>query len=219
MPNTRATLLEFLKRHRYGVEASVADDGSPQAALVGFVVNERLELFFDSFDSTRKVANLRRDPRIAFVIGGYTLGDERTVQYEGAVDFPTGEELENFKSDYFSIHPDGLRRSRLTGITYFRVRPRWIRFTDFNVTPAQVATFEGADLNTDGGAGEHAATMPYTRLKEPWNPKIEREPVFNAFADPRVRAGESVPPPLEPVEAEKHEASGDDQNRPRGDRQ
>ena len=74
--------------------ASHAAEGPPEAALVGFLVNNRLELFFDSFDSTRKVANLRRDPRIAFVIGGYTIGDERTVQYEGVVDVPTGAEFE-----------------------------------------------------------------------------------------------------------------------------
>lgn len=211
MSTIKATLLEFVKLHRYGVEASNTDEGSPQAALVGFVVNERFELFFDSFDSTRKVANLRRDPRIAFVIGGYTLGDERTVQYEGEVDVPTGEELENFKSDYFAIHPDGLRRSRLSGITYFRARPRWIRFTDFNVTPAQIVVFEGSELSTGDRTDEHTATMPYTRLKDPWKPKIEREPVFNAFANPQAPAGQLEHPSLEHPEAEEREASVDDQ--------
>jgi hypothetical protein len=107
---------------------------------------------------------------------------------------------ENFKSDYISIHPDGLRRSRVPGITYFRVRPRWIRFTDFNAAPAQVVTFEGSDLSTDV-ADAHTATLPYTRLKEPWNPKVEREPVFNAFANPQASAGERVHPPLENVKS------------------
>src|ERR1035438_9283011 len=120
MSMTRASLLEFLKLHRYGVEASHTVEGAPEAALVGFVVNDRLELFFDSFDSTRKVANLRRDPRIAFVIGGYIIGDERTVQYEGVVDVPTGAQLQQFQRDYFAIQPDGIRRSKLPGITYFR---------------------------------------------------------------------------------------------------
>ncbi len=96
MSMTKAALLEFLRLHRYGVEASYTTEGPPQAALVGFVVNAGLELFFDSFDSTRKVPNLRRDPRIAFVIGGYT-GDRRTVQYEGEVDVPTDAELEQFR--------------------------------------------------------------------------------------------------------------------------
>jgi hypothetical protein len=40
------------------------------------------------------------------------------VQYEGVVDVPTGAELQQFKRDYFAIQPDGLRRSKLPGITY-----------------------------------------------------------------------------------------------------
>ena len=190
MSITKAALLEFIRCHRYGVEASHSEQGPPEAALVGFTINERLELFFDSFDSTRKVVNLRRDPRIAFVIGGYAPGDSRTVQYEGEVDTPTGTELERFKSDYFAVHPDGVRRSILPGITYFRVRPRWIRCTDFNVSPAQIVEFEAPGLGTNDGAEKPAVPMPYAHVKEPWQPQIEREPVFNPFADPRARTGE-----------------------------
>jgi general stress protein 26 len=189
MSMSKTALLEFLRNHRYGVEASNSKEGPPEAALIGFTVNERLELFFDSFDSTRKVANLRRDPRIAFVIGGHAPGDARTVQYEGAVDLPTGAELELFKSDYFAVHPDGVRRSTLPGITYFRVHPRWIRCTDFNVAPAQIVVFEGPDLGADDGAEKPAVAMPYAQVKEPWQPNIEREAVFNAFADSRTRTG------------------------------
>jgi uncharacterized protein YhbP (UPF0306 family) len=200
MSMTKAALLEFIRLHRYGVEASHTAEGLPQAALVGFVVNERLELFFDCFDSTRKVANLRRSPRIAFVIGGYTVGDERTVQYEGEVDQPTGAELERFKSDYFAVFPDGLRRSRLAGITYFRVRPRWIRYSNLNVLPAETVVFEGAGLGSDDSVGEHATATPYIH-RDPWQPKIEREPLFNAFANPRDAELEN-PPPLEATEPE-----------------
>ena len=60
---------------------------------MGFVVTDRFELFFDTVETTRKVQNLRRNPKIAFVIGGLTGGDERTVQYEGLADEPSGAEL------------------------------------------------------------------------------------------------------------------------------
>ncbi len=36
----------------------------------------------------------------------------------------------------------------------------------------------------------HTIATPYGQLKEPWHPKIEREPVFNAFASPLARSGE-----------------------------
>ena len=197
MPLSKTTLIEFLRLHRYAVEASQAAEG-PQAALVGFIVNDRLELFFDSFDSTRKVANLRRDPRIAFVIGGHTIGDERTVQYEGVVDEPTGAELQQFKRDYFAIWPDGLRRSKLPQITYFRARPRWVRYTNFNMNPAQIVVFEGAALIADDGAEEPAMTGERTQLDKPWQPRIDREPMFNPFASPHERTGGlENPPPLD----------------------
>ncbi len=187
MSISKSDVFEFLKLHRYAVQASHLADGFPQAALVGFVANERLELFFDSFDSTRKVANLRRDPRTAFVIGGYTTGDERTVQYQGIVDTPAGAELEEFQRDYFAVHPDGVRRAQLPGIVYFRVRPVWIRYTDLNTTPPQIAVFE--DLATSGAdvrPSEHTPVWTSTQLSEPWQPDMDRKPVFNPFENPQA---------------------------------
>ncbi len=190
---TKAVLLEFLRRHRYAVEASHGEEGFPEAALVQFVVNDQLELFFDSFDSTRKVANLRRDPRVAFVIGGHTAGDARTVQYEGMVDVPTGAELEYLKSSYFALHPDGPRRSGQRGISYFRVRPRWIRYTNFNAAPAQIVVFEGAALGPDQ-AQEGAAASPYVEPKTPWRPDFEQERYFNPFLSSTRVASDSRHP-------------------------
>jgi hypothetical protein len=186
MTLTKAALVEFIRRHRHGVEASLAANGAPEAALVSLLVNEDLELFFDSFDSTRKVANLRRDPRIALVIGGCTPGDERTVQYEGVVDLPTGAELEHFKRDYFAVHPDGQRRSGLAGITYFRVRPAWIRYNNLNVAPPEIVVFKrGAGLPHEDGSKKYYTDMPYTQTREPWQPKVEHEALFNPFVKTR----------------------------------
>jgi Pyridoxamine 5'-phosphate oxidase len=88
-----AELLSFMREHSFAVQASLSADGRPQAAVVGIVVTDDFEVFFDAVDTNRKVVNLRRNPGIAFVIGGTTDGDERTVQYEGVSDEPTGAEL------------------------------------------------------------------------------------------------------------------------------
>jgi hypothetical protein len=87
-------LLEFLQQHRLAVEATVSSSASPQAAVVGIAVTDQFEIVFDTIDSTRKAQNFRRNPRLAFVIGGLTGGEERTVQYEGMADEPSGSELE-----------------------------------------------------------------------------------------------------------------------------
>lgn len=144
---TRSELLEFIRKHRYAVETTNSASGPPQAALVGFVANDNLEIFFDCFESTRKVANLRRDPRISLVIGGTVPGDERTVQVEGVADEPSGAELEQLKAAYLADLPDSRRRSGLPGIRYFRVRPTWMRFTNLNKAPAEIVHFDGPGLS------------------------------------------------------------------------
>ena len=137
-----AAMIEFVKRHLYAVQATTAANGAPQAALIGFVAVGGLELFFDTFESTRKAANLERDRRIAFVIGG-GAGDERTVQYEGLVDAPRGSELEQLQEQYFVKFPDGRRRAKLSGIRYYRARPLWVRYSDYNLNPPLVQEFSG----------------------------------------------------------------------------
>lgn len=146
MPMNRADLLAFIRRHRYAVVASISPDGRPQAALVGFVVNDDFELFFDAFGATRKVANLRANPRAAVVIGGTTPGDERTVQFEGVADEPAGDALAAFLKQYLADLHDGKRRSQQPGITYFRIRPEWLRYTDLNAAPSRVEEFDAAAL-------------------------------------------------------------------------
>ena len=138
---TRPQILEFIRTHTLAVQATVAPTTSPQAAVVGFVATDDFELFFDSVDTTRKIVNLRRNPRIAFVIGGTNDGDEKTVQYEGIADQPAGPELERLKDQYFVRFPDGRDRLAWPGLTYVRVRPRWLRFSDYSRTPPEIVEF------------------------------------------------------------------------------
>jgi general stress protein 26 len=131
-------LLEFMRTQRLAVQASVGESGEPQAALVGIAVSDSLEVIFDSVDTTRKVHNLRRNTKVAFVIGGWARGDERTVQYQGVADEPAGDELERIRTIYFAAWPDGPARLSWPGIVYIRVRPTWIRYTDFTSDPPDV---------------------------------------------------------------------------------
>ncbi len=137
MAATHAQVLEFIRDHSLGVQASVSPDSRPQAAVVGFVVTEAFELFFDTTDATRKAANLRANARVAFVIGGVGAGP-CTVQYEGIADEPAGPALAELTALYFSRFPDGPERAVWPGITYFRVRPSWLRFSDYGATPPAI---------------------------------------------------------------------------------
>jgi len=139
----RAQLVAFLRKHRLGVEASVAASGEPQAAVVGIAVSDDLELVFDTLGDTRKATNLRRDPRIALVIG---WDQEQTVQLEGLADEPAGDALARLQAVYFAAFPDGPSRLSWPGITYFRVRPTWVRYSDFRGAEPAIVELGPAEL-------------------------------------------------------------------------
>ena len=143
-----AELLRFMRTHRLAVEASCTPGGGAQAALVGIAVTDAFEIVFDTLATTRKAQNLRASPRAAFVLGGWGAADERTVQFEGIADEPLGRELERIKTAYFATWPDGPTRASWPGLTYFRVRPTWIRFSDFNAVPPRILEFLPEQLGT-----------------------------------------------------------------------
>lgn len=142
----KRALLEFLHTHHLAVQSSVSPTGSPQGAVLGFVVTDDFQIFFDTLDTTRKIQNLRRNPKIAFVIGGLGAGDERTAQYEGVADEPQGAELARLKELYFVRFPDGPERQAWPGILYVRARPTWIRFSDYTVDPSVIVEFGAEQL-------------------------------------------------------------------------
>lgn len=98
---TRNELLAFARRHPLAVQASVSPEGDPQAAVIGIVVDDRFQFFFDTLATSRKCRNLRRDPRIALVIG-WDLTEACTLQVQGRADEPGDEELARWKALYFA---------------------------------------------------------------------------------------------------------------------
>jgi hypothetical protein len=143
----RADLLELLRSHRYAVQASVTGDARPQAAVVGIAVSDDFEIVFDTVDSSRKAGNLRGNAAIALVIGGTHDGDERTVQYEGIADVPDGAERDRLRELYFSRFPDGRDRLQWRGLIHVRVRPSWVRYSNFNSNPPEILEWDTVALS------------------------------------------------------------------------
>jgi pyridoxine/pyridoxamine 5'-phosphate oxidase len=137
-----------MRSYPLAVQASVSSAGVPQAAVVGVAVGDAFEVVFDTLLSTRKAANLQQNPQAAFVFGGWIAGDERTVQYEGIADQPSGAELERARELYFSVYPDGRERLSWTGLVHIRVRPTWLRYSDFNKSPEVILEFFAGELSS-----------------------------------------------------------------------
>jgi pyridoxine/pyridoxamine 5'-phosphate oxidase len=141
---TRKQLIAFMRANPLVSAATISAAGAPQAAILGVAVSDRLELVFDTLDTSRKFLNLRANPKIAIVFGAagaYESGehDERTVQYEGTADVPHSDELKRVQdSIYFQQFPDGRSRMSWPHIAYVRVRPAWIRFSDYDASPPEI---------------------------------------------------------------------------------
>jgi hypothetical protein len=135
---TQRDLYNFIAQYKYGVLGTIGESGTPQAALVGIAVTERLEIVFDTVKSSRKYPNLVARPACSFSIG---WEGEQTVQYEGEAEELAGAELDAYLKIYFQAWPDGPARMSWQGIVHFVVRPRWIRYSDFDQRPPVIQEF------------------------------------------------------------------------------
>jgi general stress protein 26 len=130
----RSELIEFARAQKWAVEASVSNEGAAQAAVIGVAISDDFELVFDTLKETRKAQNLRKNPKIALVLG---WDEGITLQIDGVADelLPGTSDFERLKKIYLAKFPDGVERESLPNITYFRVKPRWTRYSDFTKTP------------------------------------------------------------------------------------
>ncbi len=121
-------MIGYVRGVRAGVVSTLGPDGAPQAAYLTLAVTDRGELVFDAKPDSRKVANLRRDGRVAVVIGGT---DGTTLQAEGIADFPTDDELERCAAAYLTTFPEFTESVRGGGVVVLRVTLHWARYGDF----------------------------------------------------------------------------------------
>src|SRR5262249_8111144 len=123
----RELIHDYLERHDLAVLATASPSGSPAAALIGIALMGQvpdIAVIFDTLTTTPKYARLKANPRVALVIG---LGEETTLQLDGEAQELAGGGLAEAKAAYFRKWPDGRERERWPNITYFKIRPRWIR--------------------------------------------------------------------------------------------
>ena len=126
---TREFVYDQIRQFRLAVLATTSEDHQPEAAVVGIAVTRELEIVVDTVRSSRKYRNLIAQPKVALVIG---WKNETTIQYEGdAVEL--GVDGDVYRDVYYAVFPDGRERAATwEGLTHFVIRPRWIRYSNFN---------------------------------------------------------------------------------------
>ena len=133
---TKQDLFRFISKHKLGVLATISPSGEAQAAVVGIAVTNDLELVFDTVKTSRKYQNLTANSQIAFVIGGE---EEITVQYEGEAEELRSAEDEKYFDTYFEKWPECREHLKWPAIVHFKVRPKWIRYSDFNKSSFEIS--------------------------------------------------------------------------------
>lgn len=140
IPHIQEKILAFFKKNPLAVISTIGEQSlKPEAALVAFAETEKLELLFETFSFARKNANLKKNNKVAFVIGWDTL-IHITVQYEGiAQPIKNIHELTRYQELFlekktpctkeYLYHP----AARL-----YKVKPTWIRYSDYTVEPAEI---------------------------------------------------------------------------------
>jgi len=63
------------------------------------------------------------------------------VQYEGLATLLEGEELARLKEVYFAKSAYA-KQWETENTVYFKVEPKWVRFSDLNTTPHSITVFD-----------------------------------------------------------------------------
>ena len=124
----RAELVAFIRARGLAVVATRGPDGAPQAALIGVAATDHAEIIFDTSIRSRKYCNVQACDQVAVVIG---WDDEVTLQCEGVADILAGAERDRCLASYIAQYPDGRERAEDPDIAHVRIRPSWIRHSDY----------------------------------------------------------------------------------------
>ena len=68
------------------------------------------------------------------------------MQLEGIADEPRGADLDRLLALDFATFPDGRERQAWPGMTYFRVTPTWLRYSDYAAEPLLIVELSAANL-------------------------------------------------------------------------
>lgn len=136
--------LEDAKKYMDGfkecVVATVNPEGNPQAATVGFSIDEKFQVIIATNESTRKANNISNNSNIALVVG---FSGDTTLQYEGIAEKTPTNELGSRLEEHFKKLPGAKKFANDAGQAYFLIKPTWLRFTDYT---AEDEIFETRDF-------------------------------------------------------------------------
>ncbi|MBI4087489.1 MAG: pyridoxamine 5'-phosphate oxidase family protein [Candidatus Liptonbacteria bacterium] len=132
----------LIDQNNLAVLSTVTSENTSESAVVEISARENLELIFDTLPTFRKYNNLKSNQNVSVVIGW----EPATIQYEGVAMELGGKELEEYKQVHFAKFPEAVKFEKL-GIKFFKIIPKWIRYTDVFRQPWEVFEISTPQLN------------------------------------------------------------------------
>ena len=142
----RDELLDLTRKRYYAALATSTPDGRPEAAPLRYVVTDEFELVMGTLRTSRKSANLDRNPEVAVAI----WDDDFSIQIEGTFDEPVAADQEWLERFFATEFPREARlRAGRPSHFFFRITPSWARYTDLTDEPPRVLTLDfGSETET-----------------------------------------------------------------------
>ena len=132
--NEKQKILNFLKGHKLGVISTV-NSNRPEAAAIDFSETSAMEIIFTTLTGYRKYKNLLKNSKIAFVVGGE---ENITLQYEGVAEELSRAAFKKYYKRHIQKNPVEKKFAAMPEARFFRVKPIWLRFSDFTAQPSKI---------------------------------------------------------------------------------
>ncbi len=103
----------------------------PESALVAFDQYDNFEIVFETFDDSRKYANLQSDKHVSLVVG-FSPKTQITLQYEGIAEEIRPENYEKYIKHFLAKDtPCSEKFLRDLRVKFFKIKPKWLRYSDY----------------------------------------------------------------------------------------
>lgn len=136
--STKQEALAFLKSHSLASLATVSPEGQPRARLLYYASDDAFNTYFLSLANTRKVADIRANPKAALVVA--SDDKEHTLQIEGVFEEMTdtatfGPMITELSKN---LYPETGPSAPITHMdkahpVFFKLTPTWIRWNNFTL--------------------------------------------------------------------------------------
>jgi general stress protein 26 len=116
-----AAAKDVMQTARYSTLVTIGEDGQPQARIVDpFVPDSDFTIWIGTNSLTRKVTEIRRDPRVTLLYFNAAAAEYVTVLGTAALIADSSEKARHWKPEWAAYYKDGPRSD---GYLLIRVRP------------------------------------------------------------------------------------------------